>query len=147
MTPVLVLLNENCIDIISDEYIDRRQPEKFNYKRLCAELADVVPSQADIDAIAEKRRSSSGVNDGIAILENEIKEKLLGRKKRVWDLFYNVDDETIPQSIFRNRLSSCGIIIQESDMQKIFRKYQVEPDNEIDWQKFCSDVQRSRTLA
>ncbi|OHS99690.1 hypothetical protein TRFO_08339 [Tritrichomonas foetus] len=146
LSPIILYLNEQQINQIMKDFRDRRQPEKFNYRRMCAALSDVTPRDEDIRLISEIRRQASGENDGVQFVTNELKNKLAERKKSVYDLFFDVNIDTITPTQFRNRIEQTGIIVPENDMQKLIRKYRATRSNEINWYAFCHDVEESQPM-
>ncbi|OHS94938.1 hypothetical protein TRFO_38884 [Tritrichomonas foetus] len=144
--PLSVYVNDDQINQIMKEYCDRRQPEKFNYKLLCIALNEIVPTDEELNYVSNIRKTLNGVDEGIQMITNLIKNKLVERKKNVYDLFLNVYSEMIPASQFRSRIEQAGIIISEKEMEKLIRKYKGSFQNLIDWQKFCSDVSESQPI-
>ena len=146
LEPVKVYLSNQQIEELMLTFRDKRQPEKFNYRRLCTVLSDIVPTQEDIKEINEIRRQASGENDGVQFITNELKNKLAERKKSVYDLFLNVNAETISPTQFRNRIEQAGIIVPENDMAKLIRRFRSPHSTEVNWLAFCNEVEDSQPI-
>jgi Ca2+-binding EF-hand superfamily protein len=144
--PLGQFLTDETVKQIERDFRDRRQPEKFNYRKLCAVLGSIIPTQEDIEEVTEQRRQSCGEREGAEQLVVAIKGKLTERRKTVYELFGDVHDDGIPVTQFRNRVSSVGIYLSENDVQKLVWKYRTGTKNEIDWHAFCDDVQHCRPM-
>ena len=140
MAPVAQLIGSDVIQLISKAFRDYRQPEKVNYRRLGASLAGVRVVREDIDEINEIQREITGENDGVCLINSALYNKVAERKKNIYDLFVHVPYETVPLKQFENILQSFGLVIPDGEMQKLVRQYRVNRNNDIDWRKFCSDV-------
>lgn len=145
-TPIKMFLTPQQMNQIVTEFKDRRQPEKFNYRRLCTALNYASPTKEQIDLVADIQKQSSGENDGVLFITNEIKNKLADRKRSVYDLFMDVQNDSVPISFFKKRIESFRIIIEENDMQKLMRKYKGNGPNQFLWKPFCRDVEESQPI-
>jgi Ca2+-binding EF-hand superfamily protein len=145
--PVLPFLTDDLVQQLQNDFRDKRQPEKFNYRRLCGALADVNPDPEDLDEVAEIQREITGENDGVQFISNMIREKITARRKSIYDLFLDVRRDSIPVEEFRDRIAGSGIILSENDIQKIVRQYGRQKNREIHWESFCIDVNESAPIA
>jgi Ca2+-binding EF-hand superfamily protein len=137
------LLSEETLQQIEKDFRDQRQPERFNYRRLCATLASVHPTEEDVAQVAEQRIQSCGEREGSEPIVVAIKGKLAERRKSIYDVFASVVDDFMPVTQFRNRVSAAGIYLSEAEVQKLTWKYKTGRKNEIDWRAFCDDVHES----
>lgn len=143
---IRMFLTNQQMSQIMNEFKDRRQPEKFNYRRLCTALNDVVPTKEQMNLVSDIQRQITGENDGVQILTNEIKNKLVDRKRSVYDLFMDVTEDSVPISFFKKKIESFRIIIEDNDMQKLMRKYKGNGPNQFLWKPFCRDVEESQPI-
>jgi hypothetical protein len=139
-------LSDEVVEQIKKDFRDRRQPERFNYRRLCAILGSVVATQEDIEQVIEHRREVYGENENVEPVLVTIKGKLTERRKTIYELFINVTSDGIPVTQFRNRIGAAGIALSEADAQKLVWKYKTRIPNEIDWRAFCADVEEARSI-
>jgi hypothetical protein len=139
-------LTDETIELIERDFRDRRQSERFNYRRLCAVLGTVIPTEEDVEEVTEQRKVTCGERDGAELILVALKGKLAERRKTVNDLFAGVEDDGMPITQFRNRVSATGIYLSENDAQRLLRKYKTSVKNEIDWRAFCDDVHDCRPM-
>jgi Ca2+-binding EF-hand superfamily protein len=143
--PLRPLLDEHTLLQIEEDFRDARQPEKFNYRRLCVALGYVKVEENDMNDIRENSKmvltKSRRVLDKVVA---GINHSLTSKKRTVRELFTDIRDETIGATTFRNRIERPGIKISQTDMDSLVRKYRVTGrSNEIDWDQFCVDVEGS----
>jgi Ca2+-binding EF-hand superfamily protein len=146
LKPIAPFIGEELSRQIETDFRDKRQPEKFNYRRLCGALAEVRPSQEELIDVAEVQRELAGENEGVPGLANIIREKITARRKSIYDLFVGVKQELIPVEEFRSRIADSGIILSEAEFQKVIRQYGRRRNTEIYWMSFCLDVTASAPL-
>jgi Ca2+-binding EF-hand superfamily protein len=143
--PLRDLVDEQTLLQVEEDFRDVRQPEKFNYRRFCVALGYLKCEKSDMEEI---RRNSNATlakkTDVIERLVADINKSLSTKRKTVRELFAGIREETIGATNFRNRIERPGIRISNGDMDSLVRKYRVTGrSNEIDWDQFCTDVERS----
>ena len=75
-----------------------------------------------------------------------IREKLLARHKKVRQPFFGIQTQLISQRDFRRCVESYGLVIKEAEMQRLLHAYKRNMQGDIDWNRFCSDVESTNTL-
>lgn len=137
---------EEINDMISF-YQDQRMPERFNFKRLITSLNEVQLTQEDLASTrVNDEETKVTTNAEVLRYTGELREKLLARHKTVRQPFVGIRNPTMSPQDFRRCVESFGIIIKEGDMQKILREYRVNMQGDIDWQRFCYDVETAKTV-
>lgn len=139
--------------VLADNYRDQRMPEKISYKRLCSELNSIQLTQKDlqmtqassVDPQAQKLGPVGTMkqteNAEVLRFCNNFREKLLERHKKVTTPFAGVRSDTMSARDFRRCIESFGLVVKETDMQKILREYRTNMQGDIDWQRFVCDVE------
>jgi Ca2+-binding EF-hand superfamily protein len=145
IAPIRAFLTEEIISIIENEYRDRRQPERFSWRRLAAAVAGVTPTPEDVAAAAEVRRQESGENEGVGQLLNSIKGRISARRKRAVDLFLNVVDDEVTQAVFRGKIAGAGITITEAEFAKLIRTF-TGTQGGVAWKAFCEGVEAAQPM-
>ncbi|OHT14471.1 EF hand family protein [Tritrichomonas foetus] len=140
--------SDEDIRVLIDAFQDQRLPEKISYKRLCGELNDIRLTQSDLAMTQETGMTSmkQTMNPEVLRFTSEFREKLLERHKRIAQPFVGVRSQAMPAMDFRRCLESFGLVIKETDMQKIFREYRLNMQGDIDWQRFVQDVETIKTV-
>jgi len=80
------------------------------------------------------------------IFIGNMREKLLARHKKVRAPFSGYQNVPISSSDFRKCIESFGIIMKEPDVQSLLRFYKCNSKGDIDWNRFCLDVENSNSL-
>ncbi|KAH0792907.1 EF hand family protein [Histomonas meleagridis] len=137
-------LSESEINLLVDNFTDHRITEKFRYKRLCSKLNEIEISQNDLKQTQKVEKVTT--NSDVLRITSQLREKLLARHKRVETPFRGMKSESIPARDFRRCVESFGLIISESDMQKLLREYKVNFNGDIDWKRFCYDVEMNKIV-
>jgi Ca2+-binding EF-hand superfamily protein len=155
MIPCLKLrpiLNDFGFQASQDEYDklamgfqDQRLPEKFNYKKLCQAMNEIQLTQDDLASSrmdATKRPTSAQ----IMRFNTEFRGKLLARHKNVRTPFNGVKNPAMAPLDFRRCIESFGLVVKEGEMQQLLKEYRINMQGDVDWQRFCQDVESNRTV-
>ena len=140
MAPITSLVGNDIVQTVGNSFRDCRQPERVNYRRLCAALTSIAASREDVEEVFETQRQMAGENDELFSILHAIHNKVSDRRKKIYDLFRTVQDEIITSSEFKKILEQFGLAISDGEWQKLIRKYRVNRNNDIDWYVFCKDV-------
>lgn len=136
--------------VLADNYRDQRMPEKISYKRLCGEVNAIQLTQRDLQMTqassltqnpAAQTSMKETTNPEVLRFANEFREKLLERHKKVTTPFAGMRSDSMPARDFRRCIESFGLVVKETDMQKILREYKMNMQGDIDWQRFVHDVE------
>lgn len=137
--------------VLADNFRDQRMPEKINYKRLCGELNAIQLTQRDLQMTQSPSGSPQGTtnvggmkkttNAEVLVFANGFREKLLERHKKIATPFVGMRSSSMPANDFRRCVESFGLVVKETDMQKLLREYKVNMQGDIDWQRFVHDVE------
>jgi Ca2+-binding EF-hand superfamily protein len=138
--PIAAFVSVETIRQIATEFRDRRQPEKFNYRRLAAALSDIVTTEEDLSAATDAGRQAAGDEDAVITIMNVIRSRLADRRKTAYELFSNVPGGLISVLEFRNRLAGAGFPLREAGFQALARRYKAGRGGEVSWDLFCADV-------
>lgn len=142
LQPLDRLLTEKHYKEIIEVFRDKRMPEKFNYKRLCAAFYNVKPTQDDIDevtALATEFKEHSVA----LVLSNEIRSRLEARHSSIRPFFRHIVTDLIRDSEFLRILSSLPILLKEREKTMILRQY-VDNSGNVEWKRFIRDVEESK---
>lgn len=125
---------------------DSRKPELFNYNSFATAVSKEDITSTESRSTLACAPISAQVEREALLTCNQIREKLLARHRRVDMAFAGVTQEYIPNKEFQTRLLSIDIVLRAGQIQSLLRKYRVNLTDEIDWKKFCSDVNNSKTI-
>ena len=139
-------INDNEVQLLQNTFKDVRRPELFNYHLFIKAF-----NQEDIVS-ADSRNSISSAPisyelDREALTAcSQIREKLLARHRRIEMAFADVTTPTISTEEFQKKLGLFDIVIRASQTSALIRKYRVNLSDEIDWRKFCEDINNTKTI-
>jgi Ca2+-binding EF-hand superfamily protein len=146
------ILNDFGFQAAEDEYErlaigfqDQRLPEKFNYKKLCQAMNEIQLTQDDL-ALSRTGTVKKTTSPQILRFATELRGKLMARHKNVRTPFNGVKNAAMPQSDFRRCIESFGLVVKEAEMQQLLREYRINMQCDIDWQRFCQDVEANATV-
>lgn len=138
-------LSPKEIAIIGVNFQDQRVPERFNYKEFCQVLKSVSFSDEELSSLSVESNEMKK-DESIIELCTLIREKLNARHKNVRIPFSKFKSQIIPSTDFRKCVESFGLIIKENDMQKLIRAYKRNAKGDVDWNEFCNEVEKSKTI-
>lgn len=128
----------------------QRMKNCFNYKRFVNVLENAKTNVDDLRSLRVKPIDEDPMNHPqnyeLASLINTLHAKLSERHKRAEFAFYDVVDKTVSADEFRERIGNYGLIIPLSQVQLLIENYRANLNNDIDWKRFCSDVNSIRTV-
>ena len=135
------------LDLICTDFQDNRRQEFLNYRALCSYVDNLELTKNDLTTIRISS-TSSNVNDRqAATLVNSLRERIHERHKRVRDPFsHYAPGVPIPARDFRAAIASFGLIIGETDYLTLLRYYRFNRQGDVDWERFCHDVETSKTV-
>jgi hypothetical protein len=127
-------------------------------QHLCDDFAEYItykPILEYVDAldVGDDELRSVSVSASNATIDREVsamlttfREKLLTRRRSPRDAFKGCATGGIPQSQFRERLATLGLVLMEGDIQKLMRRYRCNLWADVDWDAFCRGIESSRTI-
>lgn len=141
-------LDDESYTQIIESFKDRRMPEKFAWRKFFSEVTDTKITPEELNNFTQAARLKLGLYDNVSSICNCIRARLISRRKRVFDLFFDVrSDDVISEAEFRRHLDRCGFGIPENEMVSLIRHYQNSDFSGIKWRDFCADVDSSRPMA
>ena len=126
---------------ILDVFRDKRMPEKFNYKRLCAAFYNVQPTREEINEVTALASEVKEVSVAM-VLSNEIRSRLESRHTYIRAFFRNITTDTLSESEFLRILNSLPILLKDREKTMVLR--QDTHDGLVDWRSFVKDVEESK---
>ena len=122
----------------------------FNYKRFVNVLENLKTSTVDKKSVKVKAMDEDPLNHPqnyeLASLINTLHSKLSERHKRAEFVFFDVKSKTVSADDFRERIRDYGLIIPLADVQMLLENYRANLNNDVDWRRFCNDVNSIRTV-
>lgn len=151
LSSVFVSIDANLLpselESLQNDFEDKRRPEFVNYKRIAAAIRGITLSHNDLSSIRIRSLADQGPDREVAVLLNSLRERIQQRHKRVRDAFIDcVPGQPCSSREFRAALQSFGLIIREIDVLKILKFYRVTRVGDVDWEKFCHDIETSKTV-
>lgn len=131
---------------LAEAYADPRMPEKVNYKKLCAEINALSIDARELAETKVDNLTMTSVDSATMRVNCMIREKLAERHKRVRQPFAGITNPLMSQQDFRRCIESYGLIIREADMQNLLRVYKRNMNGDVDWNRFCSDVESANAI-
>jgi Ca2+-binding EF-hand superfamily protein len=129
-----------------DAFKEPKTPEYFSYVQFNQFVRKEDISRPEVKAALGPFPISNEVEREALIACGQIREKLMARHRRIWTAFAGLADDPIPVDEFKKRLNSVDLVVRATQYVAIFRKYQVNLTDQIDWKQFCTDVDASKTL-
>ncbi|OHT09049.1 EF hand family protein [Tritrichomonas foetus] len=139
-------LNRNELEQIVEVFRDTKRPEYFNYNTFLRALDEEDITSAESRSSITAAPISSEVDREATTTCSQIREKLLARHRRIEMIFNGVNTPTISTREFQQRLGLIDIVIRASQTTSLIRKYRVNISDEVDWKRFCEDVNNSKTI-
>lgn len=139
-------VTRNEVEMIIDAFKDPRRPDIFNYVLFnrAYDLEDITSTEVRSSLTATP--ISYEINREAEIACIQIREKLLARHRRIENSFYGVTTPSISTDEFQKRLNDIGFVIHASETTALIRKYRINLSDEIDYKRFCQDVNNSKTI-
>lgn len=134
------------IETVVGAFSDPRRPDVFNYVLFnrAYDLEDITSSEVRSSLTAAPISFEIDREAEIACIQ--IREKLLARHRRIENTFQGIAAPTCSTDEFQKRLNSIGFVIHASETTALIRKYRVNLSDEIDYKRFCQDVNNSKTI-
>lgn len=127
------------IEATINTFRDGRRYENFNYSMFVK--------------AAEQEESASSVSELTPEVQKEvigaqimIKERLSSRNRTIYLAFNGVSGPSVSIQNFFERLASMDIALRSAQANALVRKYRIDQTDQIDWKKFCNDVQKVITV-
>ncbi|OHT03119.1 EF hand family protein [Tritrichomonas foetus] len=136
----------NDLKQLETAFQSSRMPDQFNYKRMLVTLEELEIQSSDFSTVPVIHSNSNFGEYALVNLTNTLHSKLQARRKSTNCVFYGCPDAPIPVSEFRERISNYGLIITQADAQLLIRSYRANMNGDIDWKRFCEDVDTIRTV-
>ncbi|OHS97622.1 EF hand family protein [Tritrichomonas foetus] len=127
------------LETVLNTFRDTRKFEAFNYslfvKAAEAEVAEY--SGGNVPPEVQKE-----------VLDTEmiIKDRLSSRNRSIRMAFAGIARSTISIEMFFERLATIDLVLKSSQANALVRKYRIDQSDQIDWRKFCNDVENCKTL-
>jgi hypothetical protein len=77
---------------------------------------------------------------------NTLHSKLVVRRKKADCVFEDCTCDLISAGEFAKRLNGYGLVIGAADAGRVVRRYRANLRGDVNWRKFCEDVDSIRTL-
>ena len=132
--------------ILAETFTDARLTEKVNYKKLCEAVNRTEIGREEFATTRVDNLADAKLDEGTMAVLVGIREKLLARHKKVRQPFFGINQQLISQRDFRRCIESYGLVIKENDLQKIIRGYKRNMQGDIDWNRFCTDVETANAI-
>jgi Ca2+-binding EF-hand superfamily protein len=133
------------VESLITAFQDPRLPERFNYRKLIQAMNEIQLTQSDL-ATSHIEVAARATSPQALRFATEFREKILARHKAIRTPFAGMTARGLPPRDFRRCVESFGLVIKESDMQMLLREYRLNMQGDIDWQRFCTDVEANRTV-
>lgn len=147
LAPFDSFLEEQNYKEIIESFKDRRMPEKFAWRKFYSEVTDTKLTDEELNYFTKCARLKLGLYKNVCNICNCVRARLVSRRKRVDDLFFDCINDVIPEKEFRERLERSGFSLPENEMVSVIRHYQNEDFSGIRWKVFCDDVENSKPMA
>ena len=141
----LLFKNKESDELIK-YYQDTLNKEMFHYRTLLNNLSDIKIQKENIDRILYPQYVQEEMERELFSVRPEIKEKLHVRRKNVYTVYGNAKGSTMSEDEFFNRLYSAGIILIKPQRDALMKFYSNPATGEINYQRFCDDVENSSTI-
>ena len=141
---------QNEIDQTLKLFQSQRMKNCFNYKRFVNTLDGLKTNTVDKKSVKIKPIDDDPTNHPqnyeLASLINSLHSKLSERHKRAEFVFFDVQGPTVSADEFRQRIRDYGLIIPLAHVQLLLENYRANLNNDVDWARFCRDVNSIRTV-
>lgn len=142
--------NDNEIQQNLNFFQSQRMKNCFNYKRFINVLENIKTSTVDKKSVKVKAMDEDPLNHPqnyeLASLINTLHSKLSERHKKAEFVFAGVKSRTVSADDFRERISDYGLVISNVHVQMLLENYRANLNNDVDWRRFCNDVNSIRTV-
>jgi Ca2+-binding EF-hand superfamily protein len=116
-------------DILKKSFAQAGNDTKVDYRRLIEAVEEAIGEDPENKDDGETR----------AIVES-LHARIQARRRKVRDGFFGKEPEGISEDDFREVLGKYVIALREPDVVKLVKAYR-RRDGNIDWQRFCDDVE------
>ena len=132
---------------LKKDFQDTRLPEMFDYRQLCIVVDQTKLTIADLAQIRTATEPVPVQDKELVSLLTSLRERIYQRRKRVHEPFSEFKPgEAISEQEFRKALGYFGLLLREFEIQILLRNYRVNKQRFIDWERFCQDVEASKTV-
>lgn len=142
-----LMLKNHEYDLLLENYKDSLQTDMFRYRPMAAAVSSIRIPKDQIDKILYPEYYQSEMVRELVGTRTEIREKLHVRRRNAYMLYSNVTTQTIDQNQFFDRLSDAGIILMKLQRESILKYYGIPGTTEVDFHKFCDDVETSNIIS
>lgn len=142
-----LLLKGNEYNELIKYYQDSLNKDMFHYRSMSSKLSTVKLTKESVERILYPEYFEAEMERELYSVRPEIKEKLHVRRKNVYMVYANANGSTMTENDFFNRLSNAGIIIMKSQREAIVKYYSQSGSGEINFKKFCDDVENSSPIS
>ncbi|KAK8892187.1 hypothetical protein M9Y10_029410 [Tritrichomonas musculus] len=123
-----------------------KKPDLFNYRRMLLLLEKQEVNKDDYAKVPVYHSGTFSGEYALINLTNTIHSKLQARHKNARYVFFDAPDGPIPYGDFRQRIMNYGLVISQADLQLLMRSYRANMNGDIDWKRFCDDVDTIKTV-
>jgi len=125
---------------------DARRQEQCNYFGLLKVLDKEDVSSEEVRATLSGAPLSAGDETTAQTACGQIREKLMARHRGILTAFAGATQAGVSAAEFRPRLDKVDLVLPASQIQVLIRKYRINLTDQVDWQTFCTDVNRTKTV-
>lgn len=140
LSSVNLQLTKDEYSELVDYFSDSRIPERFHYKKIST-IADAFASE---DINGDYIGDLGNPSQELAAMLNLFKDYLYARRLRPSDLFKGVKENYIAVDDFKRRLDAANLTSRGEKTQMLVRRYRMNLRNDIDWKRFCHEIEISR---
>lgn len=139
-------IKKQDLDLIIKCFEDPQRPFTFNYAAFNHAFQDEDINSSEVRQNLTAAPISAEIDRAACLACLQIREKLLARHRIIDVYFRDVTTPTISTREFQKRLNSLDFVIHASETMALIRKYRANLSDNIDYKKFCQDVNNSKTL-
>jgi Ca2+-binding EF-hand superfamily protein len=140
-------ISEEEEDLIKRAYQDRRMPEMIDYRRLCLDALQLADTAQESVAVPMPEPQGQVLDRESGLLISAIRERIQARRRKVRDAFSDApENSAISEQKFRTAFGTFGLAFREADMQKVLKIYRVNRQKDVDWERFCRDVESTKVM-
>lgn len=127
------------IEATINTFRDGRRYENFNYYMFvkAAEAEDNASSVSELTPEVQKEVLGAQIM---------IKDRLSSRNRSIYLAFNGVNKRSISIQAFFERLAAVDIALRSAQANALVKKYRIDQTDQIDWRRFCEDVQKVNTV-
>lgn len=150
MASIGFIISDSELSDILAAFQSQRLKDSFNYRRFINKLDSLEPNTEELRTMKVTPRTivhnqnQESPDYSLTCALNTLHSKLFERRKTAASAFADVTEDFISADDFRDRLQNYDLILPLEHVHCYVKNYRANMNNEIDWRKFCHDVDTSR---